>query len=130
MATTVRAAPSHAIIFVGDPTGEIPETTDGDLVASTATCVAVGTQYAHDGETSVTLAENVDAVETTGKALAFDGVLHVPSGRISVCTVEQEVLLEMSVPGSRVHLQIWVNHPSVPDVLLIAVKPAVAEHVQ
>ena len=120
MMTTIKAAPPNMLVLIGDRTGDIPETMAGRLVAATSTRVAVGTQYAYDGETSITLSdESVDAMDGT---LAFDGVLETPSRKMTICTVLNEVLLEMNVPTDLTRVQIWTNHPSEPDTIAVVAR--------
>jgi hypothetical protein len=123
MQQTIKAAPSNSIILVMDRSVcEIPQWVPGRLVAATRTCVAVGTLADVDGDTSISLQDERPPLGC-GSSPKFDGVIFTPSKRISVCTVLDEVLLEMPVADSDTHLQVWANDPSEPDVIVILAVP-------
>lgn len=117
MKTTVKAAPPNMLVLIGDRSGDISETMADRLVAATSSCVAVGTQYSYDGETSITVSD--EPADLKDGSLAFDGVLLASSRTVFICTVFDEVLLEMSVPTNQTRVQIWTNHPSEPDAIAV-----------
>lgn len=122
MRQTVTAAPRNSVILVMDRSvGVIPETMSGELVSATPTCVAVGTLSEHDGETSISLSDEVPS--DLGATPKFDGVLRTPSRTLSVCSVLEEVFLETRVPSDETRVQIWANDPSEPDAVAIVVLP-------
>ena len=123
----VSVAVSHSLVLVMDRTvGEIPETMDG-LVSSTPGCVAVGTTAQHDGETRISLSD--EGVEPgPAQWLAFDGVLQTPSRRLSICSVLDEVLLQVDVPSSVTGIEVWVDHEMEPtSIAVVITRPPDAE---
>lgn len=116
-------APRNSIILVMDRTvGVIPETMGGGLVASTPTCIAIGTLSEHDGETSISLSDEAPPAGEGGHA-RLDVVLKTPSRSLSVCSVLDEVLLEMNVPSDETRVQVWANDDAEPDNIVIVVIP-------
>jgi hypothetical protein len=123
MRQTVTVAPSNSLILVMDrAVGVIPETMARGLVAATPTCVAVGTLSEHDGETSISLSDEGTAFGFVASQ-KFDGVLKTPSKILSVCSVLDEVLLEMSVVSDETRVQVWANDAAEPDRIAIVVLP-------
>lgn len=123
MRLAVTLAPKNSLILVMDrAVGVIPETMAGGLVAATPTCIAVGTRSEHDGETSISLSDEATP-SGGGSHLRFDGVLKTPSRRISVCSVLDEVLLEMGIPSDETRVQVRANDAAEPDNIAIFVAP-------
>jgi hypothetical protein len=119
MLQTVAAAPRNSLILVMDRSvGVIPETLAGGLVSATPTCVAVGTLSEHDGETTISLSDE-GPQSGFGANPKFDGVMKTPSKTLSVCSVPDEVLLEMPVSSDETRVQIWANDPLEPDAIAI-----------
>jgi hypothetical protein len=106
-----------------DPSvGEVPETMSSGLVAATPTCVAVGTLSELDGATRISLDYRADL--SGDGAPCFDGVLETPGRKVAVCSVLDEVLLEISVGTARTHVRIWANDPAEPSELRISAAPS------
>lgn len=121
MKKEISIAPENSLILIMDRTiGEIPETMNGVLVASTDSCIAIGTLCSIDGETLITLS-NENVIIEGNKLPIFDNILNTPSKMISVCTVLNKAILEMEVKESRTRVQIQVNHSSEPDNIRIVV---------
>jgi hypothetical protein len=55
----------------------------------------------------------------SGKPPAFDGHLKTPDRMIVISTVEGKTILKDSVPGIITRVRVWVNHPSMPDEVII-----------
>lgn len=104
----------------------MPEGLDGGAVAATESCIAVGTLPRRSGETTVLLCEeSADAQrEPAGHMLAFDGILDTPSRMLSVCTVPDDILLEVAVSQLRTRVRIWTNDDRQPDAITILPSPA------
>lgn len=100
--------------------GEAPKSMNDNLVSATSTCVVVGTISAADGEAQITLTDEGNA-HATNFEIAFDGEVATPSGKIAVFSARKESLLEAAVPGKRSNIQVWVNHDSEPDVIIIII---------
>ncbi len=62
-----------------------------------------------------------------GAGPVFEGALETPTGRLSVCSVVGEVLLEMPVASENTWVEMWVNDSSEPDAITIVVKKTPTE---
>lgn len=126
MNTSIRVAPPNALVLLMDPSvGQVPNSMSGSLVASTSTCVAVGTLSEHDGTTRISL----EAGEYEGSStLVFDGVLETPGARVVVCSVLGEIYLEMDVMFPQAKAQIWANDDGEPNEIDIRItSPSAAQ---
>lgn len=122
MMKSIKVSPPNSLIFVMDHSfGELPEDIVGRLVSSTSTCVAVGTLSEVDGETTITLTDAIESVDTSLK-LAFDGVLATPKGEVSVCNVRNEQLLTMT-SSPKTYVRIYVNDDREPDQIVVHAVP-------
>lgn len=123
MRQTISCAPSRSLILVMDRSvGVIADTMAGALVAATPTCIAVGTLSESEGETKIALSDE-GAPWDVGATPNFDGFLKTPTMTLSVCSVLDEVILEMSVRSHETRVQIWANDPFEPDAIAIVVLP-------
>lgn len=113
------AFPNSLVLIMDYESGEIPESMGGGLVASTASCLAVGTLSEIDGSTTVVLTDQGGRPQIG--SLVFDGVLDLPSKEISVCDVENHKLLAMPT-ATRAKVQIFANHQLEPDKIVIIVR--------
>jgi hypothetical protein len=115
---TAEIAPPNSLILVMDRAGgEIPDSMAGSLVASTPTCIAVGTLSEHDGTTRVSLDKT--SVPQSGCTLVFDGVLYTPSRELVVCSVLDEIILNCAVAAERTRIQVWANDRVEPSEIFI-----------
>jgi hypothetical protein len=89
----------------------------GALIASTPSCIAVGCMSESNGETEVTLGT---MQEVPHEILAFEGELETPNCTVAVWTVRRETVLEAPVPHASTRVRIWVNHPSEPNKVFVA----------
>jgi hypothetical protein len=87
--TEATCAPENSLLLIMDPSAkEIPHNIKGELVAATASCVAVGTLSQSDGETSILLTDEEFAAKADGELqLVYDGSLLTPTLEISIRTV-------------------------------------------
>jgi hypothetical protein len=92
--------------------GVIPESME-DRIASTASCVAIGTLCEMDGETEITLADG-PPVKSDAPPI-FDGMLDSPSRRIGVFTSDNNCAMEIVASHVQTRIRIWTNHCSEPD---------------
>ena len=116
--------PMNSLILVLDPTsGEIPLSMDRRLVASTPSCVAVGTLCEADGETAITLTDDSGLPRSDpAMQLAFEAIIDTPRRDLSVCTVDLKPVLSLRVSTKRTRIEIWANHPSEPDRICVLVR--------
>ena len=123
MMISAEISPPNSLVLVMDPSvGQIPDSMSGSLVASTSTCIAIGTLSEHDGVTHVSLSDRPDVAPDGSPT--FDGVLETPDNRAAVCSVLDEVILEMKVPTGRTRVRIWANDPMEPSEIHIVVTSA------
>ena len=117
-------APQNSLIVVLDPaTGDIPKSMDNHLVASTPSCIAIGTLSAADGATTVVLTNAASSIGADpAMKRVFEGFIDTPRMEVSVCTVTLETLLSLQVPKERTAIEVWVNHESEPSRIAILVR--------
>lgn len=121
MKESVTLAPPNSLILVMDRSfGELPDAMNGQLVAFTDSCIAVGTLSEVDGETAITMTDSLEGIERG--EMVFDGVLKTPQCEVSVCSVTNEKLLTMKLPASEAHVQIFANDASEPDEIIVFVR--------
>lgn len=124
--STITISPPNSIIFLYDqsnPSIEVPAYTPGEIVAANITCISVGTLSAADGETTITLTDDVQSIDDIG-VLTFDGVLQLPGSELSVCSSHNEKLLTMKLPTSQARVRIFVNDDREPDNIIVQAQPA------
>lgn len=88
------------------------------MITATPSCLSIGTLCSIDGDTTVTLSDNENDI---GSNLinVYDGVLMTPNKLLSVCTVQDEPVLELRVQDSRTRVQVWANDSSEPNEITI-----------
>ena len=118
----VVLAPKNSILFLGDRDEplDVPEITDR-LVASTSTCIAIGTLAEVDGETTVQL---MPKISTPVGDMVFQGTLETPSRALSVSDSEGLSVLSLDVPTTRTWITIWANDWSEPDLIQVQAEAA------
>jgi hypothetical protein len=111
------APPNSLLLIMDRSVGQIPESMAGGLVAFTATCAAIGTLSEHDGSTRVILDDG--SGPPAHGTLVFDGVLDTPGLKLAVCSVLDEVVLELAVAAERTRVRIWANDQAEPSEIYI-----------
>lgn len=123
MRVTRAVTPRNSLLLVYDPeTGTIPQSMGGQLVASTPSCIAVGTLCAADGVTHITVTDQGAPLTQTGMQLVFKGLVETPRAEFSVCTVDCETIISTKVSGESTNLEVWANDAQEPDRICILVK--------
>jgi hypothetical protein len=112
--------PPYAVIIVGDPACEPPESLGGQLIGSTSSCVAIGTLSDVDGDTRIRMLDAEDAVNLPAH-LVFEGELELPTRRVTIMSVLGSVYLERQLDSPSVSVQIWVNDQEEPDNIAIVI---------
>jgi hypothetical protein len=121
MINETRVAPDNSLILVMDRTvGTVPDSMNRNLVSATPSCVAIGTMAQADGETFISLSDEIPA-RLPKQEPVFDGIIPTPSKRLSVCSVHDEPLLVLDVAASSTRVRIWANHPWEPNEIWIVV---------
>lgn len=123
MRFTKRLSPPNSVVLVMDrASGEPPRSMGAGAVAATTSCVAIGTLCEVDGQTSVTITdEAVEQEAARDLRQVFDGVLATPSREMHVCTVSLESVGSLPVPATQARVQVWTNHSTAPDRVLVVV---------
>lgn len=117
-------SPPNAILFVFDPTNKdvvIPPYVDGELTASSSTCVSVGTQADVDGDTDISL--DLGGVAPADLQQVFFGAISAPGGKVAVVTSQFQRVLELEVPVGSVEVFIWADELRNPGRISVNVKP-------
>ena len=122
MRVETKISPPNSIVLIMDAvTGQPPETFGGALIATTATCIAVGTLSEQEGETTVLLSDESTYEDPTCQILAYEGSLTVLGGEVSVMTALNNVILKLPVQARDVWVRVWVNDKSEPDRVVVIV---------
>jgi hypothetical protein len=121
MIKCITTAPPNSAILLMDPSADdIPESMQGRLVASTPSCLAIGTLSEVEGTTSIALSnEEVGELDMENMHLVYDGHLNTATGNVLVCTVRHEPLLAVDVPPGQCRVRVWANHDFEPNKLSI-----------
>ena len=112
----------YSVLLVGDSDGEIPKTMAARVVSATTSCLAISALPDMDGETRIRLIENpVESTRILHGLLAFDGILSIASGNLTVSGVLGEVYLECTLTEPEVRIRVWVNDENTPDDIAVVV---------
>ena len=124
MKTQTSLAPKNSLILILDPvTGIIPQSMACQLVASTPSCIAIGTMSASDGETVVVLTDERQCViSDPAMQQVFEGTIATPRMKVAVCTVDMEQILSSQVPTGLLSVEVWVNHKQEPSRVCVLIK--------
>jgi hypothetical protein len=113
--------PMNSLILIMDSkSGQIPESTGGRGIAATSSCVAVGTREANDGPTELRMADIGEEIELPALNI-HDGTLEVSSGELVASNIVGEPFLRWAVEGPSVRVQIYTNHSTEPDEVVVLV---------
>ncbi len=123
MKLSTTLSPRNSLVLVMDKlSGEIPASMGNESIASTSTCVAIGTLAEMDGETTITLTDSIDDVGLGD--VVFDGKVETPGRELSVCNVENKPLLTMPVTSHAVRVRVFTNDANEPDRIVVLVDTA------
>lgn len=106
------------ILLMGSRSAEIPTSLQGNLVAATSSCIAIGTLSESEGPTRIILTGQ-ESTSDRPKLLGFEGTLLAPSRTLAVYSVDLEPLLEIHIRSDRPHIRVFVDHPSEPEIVEI-----------
>jgi hypothetical protein len=119
MSSSIEVAAPNALLLISDVGGGAPpDTMLEGLFASTPSCIAVGCMSDTNGKTQVTVGTTQELRPLDPPA--FDGQLETPSRAISIWTVEDVTILQTAVSHQKTRVRVWVNHPSEPNEVVIA----------
>jgi hypothetical protein len=114
------AAPYCLALIEDVSGGERPPFTNETLVVSTGSCITMGCQCGAEGETEFRLGARLEV--DPGSPPIFQGRLKTPSRKVAIRSVVDDLILEMPVAQSETTISIWVNHPTVPDQVIVGVE--------
>lgn len=117
VASSISVSAPYSLVLVSGGTGGLPDQFNGQAVFATSTIIALGTLCEIDGRTRITLAKGDAATGELRKVYA--GSLHGLEGKLVVETCEGEVLLSCEAEGPVVAIEVFSNHSSEPDEILI-----------
>ena len=118
MSNSAKLAPSNALLFISDQSGgDVPEFVPDMPIMSTQTGILVHCLPDMDGDTTVTLGKAED-VGQVGPPV-FDGLIKLPTRRLTVSTVEDDGFLFQTVPNVETRVRIWTNRALDPDDIVI-----------
>lgn len=119
MTERISVRPPNSLILVRDAEHfDVPSSWSGKSpVEATETCVAIGTLAEPDGETMIWFGDEAESLPVE----AFKGDLRLPSGRLVVSTVGDEILLTKDIGRQRVNLRVLTNDASEPNEIAIIV---------
>ncbi|MFN8524647.1 MAG: hypothetical protein U0821_16240 [Chloroflexota bacterium] len=120
IAEAVIRPPYSIIVLEGTGTIDVPPLPWGTMVASTPTCIILGTLCEVDGETLVQVADEHAAVEELQKI--FVGDFNTTGSVLRVMSAEGDAYLEVAVPQPRLSLDIFADDPSHLARILIRVE--------
>ena len=111
----------NSLVLIKDrESSAIPDSLGGRASAATASCVAVGTREEHDGPTTIRVAEIGEEIETPALKI-HDGDLELNSRELMVANVLGEPLIRFSVMEPVARVQIFTNHSTEPDEIVVLV---------
>lgn len=117
---TLTIAPEYLSFYIaGSHEVEVPLDMDKRGIVSSEECIKVPCLYWNDGDTLVTVGDVGDV--NAASSPAFDGLLATPHGGVLLFDANSPELLRWPVTGMRTRIQIWINHPTEPDEITIAI---------
>ncbi|MBL0729591.1 hypothetical protein [Piscinibacter sp. HJYY11] len=120
MKKSISASLPNSLVLVMDyASGEPPEVMGETLVASSGSCLAIGTLAEQSGETEFLLTDEIDAVEHSTMHLAFDGHIEVTSGEVSLVSVLNQPLVTLPVSSSSVRVRVLANDMEEPNCIAV-----------
>jgi hypothetical protein len=123
LVVTRVSAPKALLLIEDSSGGELPLTVPGQLVAASATSIAVGCSASSATEITV---GNVGVGGAAAFVTVFDGTLSTPTRTLAVRTILGATLLEVVVPSTATRVRISANAPTEPTALTIGVAKAAA----
>ena len=116
----MQTMPHSMVLLMDYSAGDTPSSFSGGLVTFTSTCVAIGTIAEDDGVASVVVTRSpksyIDALSQV-----HIGKLLVPSKRLSLVDTSNRELATMEVSTKEIDLEVWVDHPSEPERIVIGI---------
>lgn len=119
-ATTIVVAPEYFSIFVsGAWRVNVPLQVNKLGILANRECIRVPCLYWNDGDTKVTLGTFAEV--DPGTKPDFDDMLDTPRREVILSDAHSTELARKSVDTKRTRIRIWINHPTEPDEVTIAI---------
>jgi hypothetical protein len=119
---TILSIPNSVLLVMDQSAGVIPETIDG-VIANTPTCIAVGTACECDEQVDIELTDEPPEVDERMQCVSRSSIA-TPNREIAVCSAHNDRLLSIKVQHDVSEVDVWVNHPTEPDRIIVAVRSA------
>jgi hypothetical protein len=128
MSQTISISPKNSVVLVMDRlAGEIPSEIEG-IVSCTNSCVAIGTLAEIDGVTNISFLLN--AYEVQQAKLLFQGLVSTPNKKLSVCAVDLDEVMTISVNYLSTKVEIYANDEYEPGNIEILIDCTEHQHHQ
>jgi hypothetical protein len=112
-----------ALVLVQDSRcASVPASMQGQLIALSPCCIAVGSRPEADGQTRLLLGDA--HVVDPGDPPLGDCAISTPSRHLTVQTAQGTIIISTPVPETTTVVRIWANHPTEPDELVFGLVPA------
>jgi hypothetical protein len=118
---TKKISPTYVSFYAaGSDSVEIPLDLDrvGGII-SASDCLNIPALYWNDGDTTVTLGHASEIKET--RAPDYDGMLETPNKVVLLFDAEVDEFMSIEVSTHKTRIRVWINHPTQPDEVVIAV---------
>lgn len=117
---SVTITPPYSLILLLDPaTGVVPQSMNGQLIAVSQSCVAVGCRPEDDGPTTVILGSK--SLVDPGREPFFACEIETPSRVLELQTALGATLATADVGRSIARLSVWVNDSLEPDKIIFGI---------
>jgi hypothetical protein len=119
-----KVAVDNSVILVMDGVDvEVPQSMGGGVIASTPTCIAIGTLAEMDGSPTIILTDEKYTGESSlNMRLAYAGKLLTPRKEITVFTVALQPLAHLAVVDVETNVEVWLDDEIEPERIVIHVK--------
>ena len=119
---TKISVPNSVLLVMDHAVGVVPETIDG-LIATTSSCIAVGTACECDELVDIELTDEPPEVDEQMHCVSTSSIA-TPNREVAVCSVNDDKLLSIKVQRDISEIEVWVNHATEPDRIIIAARCA------
>lgn len=114
-----KIAPEYLSFYIaGSRDVEIPLDMERRGIVASGECLNIPCLYWNDGDTTVTLGYAAEVPET--RPADFDGILKTPDKTLVLFDANMPEIMRMSLPSRKTRVRVWINHPTEPDEVIIA----------
>jgi hypothetical protein len=124
MVVTEITPPNSLVLLTdGRDGGAPPMSMNGQLVAGTSSCIAIGCHAEVDGPTELVLGRILEV--DPGYEPVFEGVLDAPSGQLVVNSVNGDIYARLPLLRTfKAQVTVWADQPHDPKRVIIGVEDA------